>query len=52
MDFDILDKDIRSASEIRYLYKSGDDTLRRNLITDLYGSFDEEIKRIFDNKLI
>ena len=52
MDFKILDKDIRSASEIRELYKNSDENGRRNLIQDLYGSMDEEVKRIFDNKLI
>lgn len=52
MDFKILGKDVRSASEIRELYKNSDDQGRRDLIQDLYGSMDEEVKRIFDNKLI
>jgi len=52
MDFSILGKDIRSASQIRELYKNSDDQGRRDLIQDLYGSMDEEVKRIFDNKLI
>ena len=52
MDFKILDKDISSASEIRELYKKSDEQGRRDLIIDLYGSMDEEVKRIFDNKLI
>ena len=52
MDFSILGKDIRSASQIRDIYKKGDEKLRRELIIDLYGSMDEEVKRIFDNKLI
>ena len=52
MDFNIAGKDIRSASQIRQLYKKGDEKLRRELIQDLYGSMDEEVKRIFDNKLI
>ena len=52
MDFKILGKDIRSASQIRELYKQSDDQGRRDLIQDLYGSMNEEIKRIFDNKLI
>tara|TARA_R100000479_G_scaffold175357_1_gene126190 strand:- start:2091 stop:3893 length:1803 start_codon:yes stop_codon:yes gene_type:complete len=52
MDFDILGKDIRSASEIRDMYKSGDEKTRNELIKDLYGSVDQEVKRIFDNKLI
>ena len=52
MDFKILDKDVRSASEIRELYKNSDERGRRDLIQDLYGSMDEEVKRIFDNKLI
>ena len=52
MDFNILGKDIRSASQIRELYKNSDEQGRRDLIQDLYGSIDEEVKRIFDNKLI
>jgi cytidyltransferase-like protein len=52
MDFKILGKDIRSASEIRNIYKNSDEKGRRELIIDLYGSMDEEIKRIFDNKLV
>jgi len=52
MDFNILGKDISSASQIRELYKKSDEQGRRDLIIDLYGSMDEEVKRIFDNKLI
>ena len=52
MDFKILGKDLRSASEIRRLYKNSDDKVRRQLIQDLYGSMDEEVKRVFDNKLV
>ena len=52
MNFNILGKDIKSASEIRELYRQSDDEGRRNLIQDLYGSMDEEVKRIFDNKLV
>tara|TARA_B110000211_G_scaffold186781_1_gene212090 strand:+ start:1961 stop:3931 length:1971 start_codon:yes stop_codon:yes gene_type:complete len=51
-DFTILGKDINSASQIRELYKNSDEKGRRDLIQDLYGSMDEEVKRIFDNKLI
>ena len=52
MDFSVLGKDIRSASQIRELYKSLDEQQRKDLIQDLYGSMDEEVKRIFDNKLV
>ena len=52
VDFKILGKDIRSASEIRELYKNSDEKTRRDLIQDLYGSMDEDVKRIFDNKLV
>jgi len=38
--------------KIRQLYKNSDDKVRRELIQDLYGSVDDEVKRIFDNKLI
>ena len=52
MNFNILGKDIRSASEIRELYKNSDDKGRNDLIQDLYGSMDKDVKRIFDNKLV
>jgi len=52
VDFSVSGKDVRSASEIRELYKNSDEKTRRDLIQDLYGSMDEEVKRIFDNKLV
>lgn len=51
-DFNILGKDIRSSSQIRDIYKKMDEKNRRDLIQDLYGSMDEDVKRIFDNKLV
>lgn len=52
MDFSVSGKNVRSASEIRELYKNADEKTRRDLIQDLYGSMDEDVKRIFDNKLV
>jgi len=52
IDFKILDKEVRSASEIRNLFKNSDSKQRKNLIQDLYGSMDNKIYNIFNNKLI
>ena len=52
MNFDILGKNITSASQIRDIYRKGDEKVRRELLMDLYGSANEDVKRIFDNKLI
>jgi hypothetical protein len=40
------------ATDIRNKYKNSDEKTRRDIIIDLYGSMDEEVKRIFDNKLV
>ena len=52
MDFKINDRSVRSASEIRDMYKNADDSQREDLIHSLYGSKDRKIKNIFDNKLV
>lgn len=52
MDFKINDQSVRSASEIRNMYKNADDKQREDLIHSLYGSRDQKIKDIFDSKLV
>ena len=52
MDFEIADQNIRSASEIRDIYRNADDSQREQLIQSLYGSKDAKIKDIFDSKLV
>ncbi len=52
VDFKILGKDVRSASEIRELFKNSNEKQRKNLIQDLYGSMDNEIYKIFTSKII
>lgn len=52
MDFKINDQSVRSASEIRNMYKNADDDQREDLIHSLYGSRDQKIKDIFDSKLV
>ena len=43
--------DANSASEIRKLYRDGNDTDRLAIITDLYGTPDPELKAVFDQRL-
>ena len=52
MDFKINDQSVRSASEIRNMYKNADNKQREDLIHSLYGSKDQKIKDIFDSKLV
>ena len=52
MDFKIDDRSVRSASEIRDMYKNADNNQREDLIHSLYGSRDQKIKNIFDSKLV
>ena len=51
MDFDLTGMNIRSASQIRDMYKKADNDTRKKLIHALYGSVDNKIKDIFDEKL-
>lgn len=51
MDFDLSGMNIRSASEVRAMYKKADSEQREKLIRALYGSADKEIREIFDSKL-
>jgi hypothetical protein len=51
VNFRIKGQDADSASAIRKLYRNGNDTDRMQIITDLYGSADPEIKDVFDQRL-
>ena len=52
VQYDVLGEPTGGATDIRNKYKNSDEKTRRDIIMDLYGSMDEEVKRIFDNKLI
>jgi hypothetical protein len=51
VNFKVQGQDADSASAVRKLYRDGNDTDRMQIITDLYGSADPEIKDIFDQRL-
>ncbi len=50
-DFRVGGQVMRSASEIRTLYKSSDDVEKKQIIADLFGRFTPELKHIMDTKL-
>lgn len=43
---------IKGASEIRDIYKSASDLGKKEIISQLYGEFSEDIYHLFNNKLI
>lgn len=49
--FRVAGKSVDSASKIRELYINSDDKTRKQILIDLYGQLDKEIKEIFDRKL-
>jgi hypothetical protein len=49
--FPVSGKNVKGATEIRDLYRQGNDADRKKIIHDLYGEFDPHIKAIFDKKL-
>jgi hypothetical protein len=51
VEFNILGKKIQSASDIRKMYLEGNDNDRMQIIADLYGRPDPELKDIFDERL-
>lgn len=51
VNFRVKGANANSASEIRDRYLKGNDVDRKNIITDLYGEPDAELKAIFDKKL-
>jgi hypothetical protein len=51
VDFKVMGKDADSASTIRDLYANGNDNDRVQIIADLYGTPDPELKAVFDQRL-
>ena len=51
VDFKVNGVDANSASQIRQLYLDGNDNDRIQIITNLYGAPDPELKDIFDQRL-
>jgi hypothetical protein len=49
--FNVLDQPIQSASDIRKMYVDGNENDRTQIIADLYGEADPELKNIFDQSL-
>jgi hypothetical protein len=49
--FNVLGKSIQSASEIRKMYLDGNDNDRDQIIVDLYGAADPELRDVFDQAL-
>jgi len=51
VNFRVKGADANSASQIRKLYLDGNDSDRDQIITDLYGSPDPELRAMFDQRL-
>jgi nicotinamide mononucleotide adenylyltransferase len=49
--FNVLGQPVQSASAIRKLYLDGNDIDRNQIITDLYGRADPDLKAMFDQRL-
>lgn len=49
--FNVMGQPVQSASAIRKMYIDGNDNDRNQIIADLYGSPDPELKDIFDQRL-
>jgi len=51
VNFQVKGQNADSASAIRKLYRDGNDNDRMQIIADLYGATDPELKEIFDQRL-
>jgi nicotinamide mononucleotide adenylyltransferase len=49
--FNVMGQPVQSASEIRKMYLDGNDNDRNQIIADLYGSPDPELRGMFDQRL-
>lgn len=49
--FNVLGQPVSSASQIRKMYVDGNENDRDQIITDLYGSPDADLRAIFDQRL-
>jgi tryptophanyl-tRNA synthetase len=47
----VLGQAVQSASDIRKMYLDGNDNDRNQIIADLYGTPDPELKNMFDQRL-
>lgn len=52
VDFKIQGQDADSASQIRKLYVKSNDAGRDNILQDLYGDADQNLRKIFDQRLL
>lgn len=49
--FKVQGKDSESASQVRAAYTKADEKTRKRILTDLYGTFANDVKEIWDNKM-
>ena len=49
--FNVLGRPVQNASDIRKMYLDGNENDRKQIIADLYGAPDLELKDIFDKRL-
>jgi hypothetical protein len=49
--FNVLGHQVKNASDVRALYLKGNDTDRNNIIADLYGRPDKDLRATFDRRL-
>jgi nicotinamide mononucleotide adenylyltransferase len=49
--FNVLGQSVQNASDIRKMYIKGNDNDRNQIIADLYGATDPELKAMFDERL-
>ena len=49
--FTVCGKPANSASQIREMFKNGDEGTRQQIVTDLYGSFDQNVYNLLVSKL-
>jgi len=51
-NFTLMGKPITSASQLRAMYVNGNENTRKQIITDLYGKYLPQIRKIFDEKFV
>ena len=51
LDFKVLGKPMRSATQLRAQFADADSDTRKEIVKDLYGSFDTDIYKIMQDKL-
>ena len=48
--FKVMGQNISSATTLRDMYVKGNESTRKQIITELYGKYLPNIKKIFDEK--